>query len=117
MGRDIARQGSVSSSAMPESAGNPTETDEVRDVSCCKKALDQAARACRGHRCRDRHGRAAIGAGPGAGLWRSLRLLRGFVLLSPLLLSKAGCLSRLRLGLALGAAALEPLGPLGAGQL
>src|SRR4029077_18609994 len=94
-------------------------SDEVRDVRCCKKSLDQAAWAGRCRRCRNGRRRAVLGADAGTHFWCPIRvgILRSAIILSSVLLPAAGGLSRLRLGLALGAAALEPLGSLGPRQL
>src|SRR5438105_4126023 len=92
---------------------------EVRDVHCCEEALGQTARLGGDRRCRDRQRRSAGRAGRGAGVWRRWRPVWGVLrAVALLLLSDAGSqLWAVRLGLALGAGALEPLGPLGPGPL
>ena len=78
-----------------------------------RRALDQAVRPRGLGRRRDWRRRAAVKARRGADSRRVRRPLLRARLLSPVLLPAAGRLSCLRMGLALDAAALEPLGPLG----
>src|SRR5947208_14642255 len=82
-----------------------------------ERALDQAAGPGGGRCGRDRRRGAAAEARRGAGRHRRWRPVLRTRLLPPLLLPSAGRLSRLRLGLALDAAALDALGLLGSRRL